>query len=94
MKVIKFKKYKDGYKDGMQGTTPRYPLEIEAFFESQCMGHTAEHGGSAVEVRTSPSAPSSSVAPPKTGLLSDSPTVGTSTRGAPEGRRGSSNSTF
>ena len=38
IKVFKFKKYKDRYEDGKRGSIPRYPLEIDAFFESQGLG--------------------------------------------------------
>jgi len=35
LKVFKFKKYKEGYEDGKQGVSPRYPLEIGSFLRSE-----------------------------------------------------------
>jgi len=35
VKVFKYKKYKEGYKDGKRGASLRYPLEIGAFLKSQ-----------------------------------------------------------
>jgi len=85
MKIFKFKKHKDGYEDGTRGTTPRYPLEIKAFFDNQVLGRPAECSTSAMDAGTSLSTPSSSAAPLTMGLPSDALTVGTSTRDAPEG---------
>ena len=35
LKVFKFKKYKEGYKNGERGVSPRYPLEIGSFLRSE-----------------------------------------------------------
>jgi len=68
MKVFKFKKHKDGYEDRKQGASLRYPLEVDAFFESQSLRRSTKRGASAVEAWTSSSAPSGSTVPPATGL--------------------------
>ena len=85
MKVFKFKKYKDRYKDGKRGAALRYPLTLEAFLESQGLEQPAKPDASAVKAGTSLSAPFSSDALPTTGLPLDTSTTGTSTRGASEG---------
>ena len=73
MKVFKFKKYKDRYKNGMQGVVPRCPLEVGALLESQGLGRLAGHAASAAEARTSPSTLSSSATLSMTSLFSDAP---------------------
>lgn len=74
MKVFKFKKYKNGYEHGKQGTPRRYLLEIEDFLESQ----DKRHPGSTALANlgdTSMSGPSNSVASPVMSPLPSVPTT-------------------
>jgi len=63
LKVFKFKKYKDGYEDRKRGASLRYPLEIGSFPESQGQGPLESSVSPAIVAETSPSVPSSDVAP-------------------------------
>ena len=64
---------------------PRYPLEIDAFFESEGLGCPSARDASVVEAVASSSAPSSDVALLTADIPSDASTVGTSTCGTSEG---------
>ena len=82
--AFKFRKYKDGYEGEKRGSTPRYPLTIEAFLESQGLERPMEPDASVVAAGASLSAPSSDAALVTAGVPSDASPAGTSTHGASE----------